>query len=357
MNSPASPQPWYYVDAQGQQQGPVSPAILVGHARQGRVRPDSLVWREGWPEWRPLSSAAAELGLTAAPASPPKAAPAPAAAAAPAAVANPATTSAPAGAPASPYAPSAARLDVEPQWSNTGEVVYAGFLRRWAAFFVDSVIVVVAFYIVFFAAMMLFAGLSVASSFEATDLSGSELFVTLLVYPIWFGMAGAYYSLMESSASQATLGKMALGIKVTDRDGRRLSFAHALGRWMSASLSYLTLYIGFFLAGFTDRKRALHDFVANTLVVDKWAFTPHPERQQRGLGGCVIVFLVVVVGLGGLALLGILAAVAIPAYQDYTERARSRGAQLAPPALHLPAEPAASTPLPGTGRVWLAEPA
>ena len=71
----------------------------------------------------------------------------------------------------------------------------------------------------------------------------------------------------------------------------------------------------------------------------------------------MIVFLVVVVGLGGLALLGILAAIAIPAYQDYTERARSRGAQLAPPALHLPAEPAASLSLPGKGRVWLAEPA
>lgn len=358
MNSPASPQPWYYVDAQGQQQGPVSPAILVGHARQGRVRPDSLVWREGWPEWRPLSSAAAELGLTAAPASPPKPAPAPAAAAAPAAMANPATTSAPAGAPASPYAPSAARLDVEPQWSNTGEVVYAGFLRRWAAVFLDGFLIGIVAQVV---AGVLGAVFAVGMMSALQDSNGAPtpamIGLYLMVYLIYFVMAGLYYALMESSSNQATVGKMALGIKVTDREGRRLSFGHALARWFAAALSHLTLWIGFLMAGFTDRKRALHDFVANTLVVDKWAFTPHPERQQRGLGGCVIVFLVVVVGLGGLALLGILAAVAIPAYQDYTERARSRGAQLAPPALHLPAEPAASTPLPGKGRVWLAEPA
>ncbi len=349
MNTPASPRTWYYVDAQGQQQGPVSAAILVGHARQGRVRPDSLVWREGWADWQPLSNAAEELGLNTTP--PVGSAPAltPAAARATSAPA----AAAPVAAAASPYAPGAARLDVESQWSNSGDIVYAGFLRRWAAFFVDSMVVVIAFYIVLFALMMVFAGLNLAVPFDESSFADGGSLVALAVYPVWFGMAGLYYSLMESSSSQATLGKMALGIKVTDRDGRRLGFAHALGRWFAASISYLTFYIGFFMAGFTEQKRALHDFVASTLVVDKWAYTPHSERQQCGLGGCVIVFLVFMV-FGVIATIGIMAAVAIPAYQDYVERARSRGAQFAPPSLQLPAAPVAAAALPGAGRVWLA---
>lgn len=348
MNIPTRPQSWYYVDAQGQQQGPVSTAILVGHTRQGRVRPDSLVWREGWAEWHPLSTAAAELGLNAAPATPPEAAPVSAPV--------PAAMAPAAAAPASPYAPSAARLDVEPQWSNTGDIVYAGFLRRWAAVFLDGFLVGIVAQIL---ATMLGAVFAVGMMSALQDSDGTPtpavLGLYMLIYMVYFVLAGLYYALMESSSSQATIGKMALGIKVTDRNGHRLSFGHALGRWFSAALSHLTLWIGFLMAGFTDRKRALHDLVAGTLVVDKWAFTPHPERQQRGLGGCVIVFLVVVVGFGGLGLIGILAAIAIPAYQDYTERARSRGAQLAPPALQVPAAQSQSPVLPGNGRLWLAE--
>lgn len=353
MNTPASPHAWYFVDAQGQQQGPVSAAVLVGHARQGRVRPDSLVWREGWPEWMPLANAAAELGLTTTPAAAPRAASA--ATPAPAATATASAPAAAAPVAASPYAPSAARLDVEPQWSNTGEVVYAGFLRRWAAVFLDGFLIGIVAQVI----AGIFAAVFAISMVDALqDSSGTPTAAVLgLYFVVYFGyfvMAGLYYALMESSANQATVGKMALGIKVTDRDGRRLSFSHALGRWFSAALSHLTLWIGFLMAGFTDRKRALHDFVAGTLVVDKWAFTPHPERQQRGLGGCVIVFLVFIV-FGGIAMIGIMAAIAIPAYQDYVERARSRGAQLAPPSLQEPAAQAASPALPGNGRLWLAE--
>jgi uncharacterized RDD family membrane protein YckC len=350
MNTPASPRTWYFVDAQGQQQGPVSVAILVGHARQGRVRPDSLVWREGWTDWQPLAIAAEELGLNPTPPAGSASAAAPAAAPARTVPAAEVATAA----RVSPYAPSAARLDVEAAWSAGGDIVYAGFLRRWAAFFVDSMVVVVAFYILLFALMMLFAGLNLAVPFDEDAFAEGGSLVALAVYPVWFGIAGLYYALMESSASQATLGKMALGIKVTDGDGRRLGFAHALGRWFAAALSYLTFYIGFFMAGFTERKRALHDLVASTLVVDKWAYTPHPERQQRGLGGCVIVFLVFIV-LGGIAMIGIMAAVAIPAYQDYVERSRSRGAQLAPTIQQPPAAVMAKAAWPGAGRVWFAE--
>jgi uncharacterized RDD family membrane protein YckC len=72
---------------------------------------------------------------------------------------------------------------------------------------------------------------------------------------------------MESSAKQATVGKMALGIIVTDLEGRRLGFGRATGRYFAKILSALILGIGFLMAAFTERKQGLHDMVASTLVV------------------------------------------------------------------------------------------
>lgn len=203
-----------------------------------------------------------------------------------------------------------------------GDVVYAGFLRRWAAFFLDSLIVSSAFYAVCFIVLLVVLGIAGLDVSKAEDPSAPMIGAYLGLYALYFVMAGLYYALMESSVNQATLGKMALGIKVTDRDGQRLSLAHALGRWAAAALSYITLYIGFVMAGFTERKQALHDMVAGTLVVDKWAWTDTPERQQRELSGCLVAFLIGIGLMIAVAVLGILAAVAIPAYSDYTQRAK-----------------------------------
>jgi uncharacterized RDD family membrane protein YckC len=76
-----------------------------------------------------------------------------------------------------------------------------------------------------------------------------------------------YYAFMESSGSQATVGKMACGLVVTDTDGNRISFARATGRYFAKFLSTLTLFIGFAMVGWTRQKRGLHDFIAGTLVV------------------------------------------------------------------------------------------
>jgi uncharacterized RDD family membrane protein YckC len=62
---------------------------------------------------------------------------------------------------------------------------------------------------------------------------------------------------------------MALGIKVTDMKGGRLSFARATGRYFSKMISGLTIGIGYIMAGFTQQKQALHDIIAGCLVVDK----------------------------------------------------------------------------------------
>jgi uncharacterized RDD family membrane protein YckC len=76
-----------------------------------------------------------------------------------------------------------------------------------------------------------------------------------------------YEAALESSSHQATLGKMALGLKVTDTEGRQISFARASGRHFAKILSGMILLIGYIMAGFTERKQALHDVIAGTLVV------------------------------------------------------------------------------------------
>jgi len=72
---------------------------------------------------------------------------------------------------------------------------------------------------------------------------------------------------MLASEKQATLGKMAMGLIVTDDNNQRLTFGRATGRHFAKYLSGLALGIGFVMAAFTERKQALHDMIAGTLVV------------------------------------------------------------------------------------------
>lgn len=205
------------------------------------------------------------------------------------------------------------------------DVVQAGFLKRWAALFLDQLVIGIAFYALMFLVVLVAAvvgGVGNLQALDSEDPPGWVIAAYIGLTLFYYLAAGTYYALMESSSHQATLGKMALGIKVVDRNGGRLTPVHAVGRWFAASLSYLTMYIGFLLAAFTERKQALHDMVASTLVVDRWAYTEHPERQQRGLGGCGMALVIFMFLMIGLAVLGVFAAIAIPAYHQYLTRAQ-----------------------------------
>ena len=198
-------------------------------------------------------------------------------------------------------------------------VVPAGFIRRWAALFIDGLVLAVPVLLIVFAVAF---GMSLANSDRgAPEPAGAvSVMLTLVIYAVYFTASALYFAGMESSSRQATLGKLAMGIKVTDEAGRRLSFRHAIGRWFSTALSYLTLYIGFLMAAFTERKRALHDMVSGTQVVDRWAYTDAPERQKRKTSGCLIALVVgvmLIIPIGG-----ILAAIAVSQYQDYVVRAQ-----------------------------------
>lgn len=322
---------WYYVNADRERHGPVDAAALKDLAARGDVHARTLVWREGLPQWQPLAQVAGELGIALGavppPPTPSEAPPAMASDPAPMAAARPrepAADDALAAAYAASSRDAAATMGID-----ADDVVDAGFWKRLAAFLIDAVILTVAVYaIVILMLVVVGAGVGgVMTMFEASATgqppSGPLLGVFLLgFYVLPFVMRWAYFTFLTASSWQGTLGKRAVGIKVVDLDGNPIGKGRATGRWFAAALSYLTLYIGFLMAAFTDRKMALHDMVASTRVVDRWAYTEHPERQNRKLGGCAIAALI---GLGLFFILffvGVIAAVSLPAYQDYTQRAK-----------------------------------
>ncbi len=139
---------------------------------------------------------------------------------------------------------------------------YAGYWRRFTAAIIDGIILSV------FAGVLnaIFIVPFMISPRASADAASG---VVSLIYIILIISGWLYYTLLESSSKQATVGKMALGIIVTDLYGNRISFGRANGRYWSKILSALILYIGFIMAGFTEKKQALHDIIASCLVVKK----------------------------------------------------------------------------------------
>lgn len=283
---------WYYVDRQEQRQGPMAAQVIRDAYRRGQLDDETLVWRDGLAQWQPIRQVASELGVIDLPAMPLPPAP-------------------PDG--TSPYAPPSTVVSQASNYvASRGDVVYAGFWRRWAAWVVDSILVGMANYAVLMIVAVVF-GLgfgAFASPSNSGDFGVAQVATLIAIYVSGPTLSALYYVFQESSEAQATLGKRLFGIKVTDADGHRLSRKHALGRWFSHLLCYVTAYIGYLVVAFTDRKQGLHDMAAGTLVVDQWAYTDRPDLQKRELGGCLIAFIVVVFGGGLLSILGFIALLA-----------------------------------------------
>jgi uncharacterized RDD family membrane protein YckC len=144
-----------------------------------------------------------------------------------------------------------------------GGIRYGGFWIRLVAAIIDGIIVQVVVMPLSFVAggVSGFAGAMGGISRDGLPILGGLIGFVIGLFGAWL-----YEALMESSSRQATLGKMIFGMKVTDLYGNRISFGRATGRHFSKYLSGLTLFIGYIMAGFTERKQALHDMLAGTLV-------------------------------------------------------------------------------------------
>ena len=145
---------------------------------------------------------------------------------------------------------------------------HAGFWRRFAASIIDGLIMAPINFLI-----QLPLGISPFSAGLEPDATTDDF----IRYLTRVGIAGAvtavlawlYYAFMESSKYQATLGKIVLGIVVTDMNGQRISFGRANGRYFAKIISQIILYIGYLMIAFTEKKQGLHDMIVGTLVVVK----------------------------------------------------------------------------------------
>lgn len=136
---------------------------------------------------------------------------------------------------------------------------YAGFWKRAAAAIIDCIISVI-------------GGAIIGIAFGILMVTNSNS--NLETIQTWSNVIGIiigwlYFTVMESSPLQGTLGKMTLGIKVTDLHGHRISFSRATARHFAKILSTLLFLVGYLMATFTKKKQALHDMLASCLVVNR----------------------------------------------------------------------------------------
>lgn len=255
---------WYYTK-NGQQAGPVDQAELGRLVSSGQVTASDLVWKDGMANWQTISTVP-ELSGASAGAAAYSQAPYGQTGYAQAGYAQgtyPQAGYPQAGYPQPGYAqPGYGHTPGAPLGYYTPQqpaFVYAGFWMRFAAAFIDGLIINVPFFIV----RLVIQGGDLDNRHMSPEVAGIVLLLNLLnIVASWL-----YFALQESAAPQATLGKRALGIRVTDLNGQRITFGRATGRYFGKILSGCTLFIGYIMAGFTERKQALHDMMAGTLVI------------------------------------------------------------------------------------------
>ncbi len=153
--------------------------------------------------------------------------------------------------------------------------LYAGFWLRFVAYIIDAIIIGIPFgaiILILLAATGILAGVQNIHPGESPGAILALFGVGVIFGVIVIAFVGGwlYYAWCESSEWQATLGKKALGLYVTDMEGRRITFGRASGRFFAKLITGLIpLGIGYMLAGFTAKKQALHDMIASCLVMRK----------------------------------------------------------------------------------------
>jgi uncharacterized RDD family membrane protein YckC len=144
--------------------------------------------------------------------------------------------------------------------------IYGGFWIRVVGYIIDAILMGVVGSVL---GAILGIGGGFAAALDAANADTAMAGAQFASAGIGIVIGWLYYALMESSAYQATVGKMVFGLVVTDLNGNRISFARATGRHFAKWLSSIILLIGFIMVAFTERKQGLHDMVAGTLVTKK----------------------------------------------------------------------------------------
>ncbi|WP_110934047.1 RDD family protein [Paenibacillus bouchesdurhonensis] len=145
--------------------------------------------------------------------------------------------------------------------------MYARFWKRALAAMLDLLVVASIHQVSVILSIFIMYSFSTINNYERFDelLWIFDIVRSVLVLVVLW----CYFAIMESSKFQATFGKLAMGLKVVDQEGKRITFRRATARFWSKSLSAITVLIGWFIAGFTKKKQALHDLIADTCLVEE----------------------------------------------------------------------------------------
>lgn len=239
---------WYYA-LHGKQQGPVSDEELARLAATGVIAGATLVWKEGMADWQPLSTARPDLATVTAVASPQI------------------------GGVVVP----AVQKDLVVQQmregvitSSPGQMQFAGFWIRFVAKLIDwlalGAVFGVLFFVLFFSQFQKMMEAAQNNPNPTPEDMGINLGLQLGINVLSMAITAAYNGIMISKWG-ATLGKMALGLKVVTADGGPVSAGRAWGRAFAEIISGMVCYIGYIIAGFDDHKRSLHDHICSTRVI------------------------------------------------------------------------------------------
>jgi len=137
---------------------------------------------------------------------------------------------------------------------------YAGFWLRLVAAAIDGALLLIAVWLL----GLVFSVDITSPVHDGADFLSFRLFELAAIFSAWM-----YFAVMESATPQATVGKLFMGIYVTDIEGECLTFPQASMRYWAKYLSAFTFLIGFLIVAFTRRKQALHDKVVKSLVLKR----------------------------------------------------------------------------------------
>jgi uncharacterized RDD family membrane protein YckC len=153
---------------------------------------------------------------------------------------------------------------------------YAGFWVRFAAYLIDGLILGIPFGIVAIVLIFMFGGFGMMLHRQPVEpgaamaLAAPMFLIFLLAMFFFLILQWLYFAGMESSERQATFGKSVMALRVANVEGMPISFGHATGRFFAKIVSGMIPFaIGYIMAAFTEKKQALHDFIAGTLVLRK----------------------------------------------------------------------------------------
>jgi uncharacterized RDD family membrane protein YckC len=248
-----------WIGRDGERHGPYKEDDVRQWLRSGQISREDLAWYEGLADWQPLSVLFPDEVR-----SPPAA--------------------------ANPYSAPTAPLLPLPQTNAAALEDYAGFWKRVGAYILDAIILYFPSLLiqkmmgVDAAKLAMTQAITNAASDPHLMLAAQQDFYAAMWPAILLGILidWAYFAVCESSTWQASIGKLALGIRVTDLQGHRISFMRALGRYPAKMLSGLILCIGFLMVAWTQRKQGLHDIMVGTLVLNGRASEFKPTQASSG---------------------------------------------------------------------------